>query len=145
LEPSNRSWLSLVGFFAVITLASSLVFAAVFAGVTAAIASGESAQTADNQQVDPLVPSQTFSGIISDAHCGPRHMDSTKSAAECARMCVRNGSRYVMVNGDKTYELTGPPQQFEEFAGQRVKLIGVLSGDAIKVSSVGPQTAKSAE
>jgi len=145
VKHTNRSWLSLFGFFAVLTLASSLIFAAVFAGVTAAIASGESAQTTDNQQVDPLVPAQTFSGMITDADCRSRHTDSKMSAAECTRMCVRNGSRYVMVNGDKNYEPTGAPQQLSELAGQRVNLIGVLSGDAIKVSSADPPAAKAAE
>jgi len=67
------------------------------------------------------------------------------SAAECTRMCVRNGSRYVMVNGDKNYELTGALQQLGELAGQRVSLIGVLSGEAIKVSSANPLAAKSEE
>ena len=145
MKHTNRSWLSLLGFFAALTLASSLIFAAVFAGVTAAIASGESAQTADNQQVDPIVPGQSFSGLITDADCGSRHTDSRKSAAECARMCVRNGSRYVMVNGDKNYELTGAAQQLGELAGQRVSLIGVVSGDAIKVSSANPLAATAEE
>ena len=145
MKHTNRSWLSLLGFFAVLTLASSLIFAGVFAGVTAAIASGESAQAADNQQVDPLVPAQTFSGMITDADCRSRHTDPKMSAAECTRMCVRNGSRYVMVNGDKNYELTGAHQQFGELAGQRVSLIGVLSGDAIRVSSANPLAAKSEE
>jgi len=145
VKHTNGSWLSLLGFFALLTLASSLIFAAVFAAVTAAIASGESSQSVDSQQVEPIVPGQTFSGLITDAHCGPRHTDSKKSAADCARMCVRNGSRYVMVNGDKNYELTGAPQQLGELAGQRVNLIGVLSGDAINVSSAGPVAAKSDE
>jgi DNA-binding NarL/FixJ family response regulator len=39
----DRSWFTLIVFFLVTTLALSLVFAAVFAGVTAAI--GDSAQT----------------------------------------------------------------------------------------------------
>lgn len=145
MKHTNRSWLSLLGFFAVLTLASSLIFAAVFAGVTAAIASDESAQAADNQQVDPLVPAQTFSRMMTDADCRSRHTDPKMSAAECTRMCVRNGSRYVMVNGDKNYELTGAHQQFSDLAGQRVSLIGVLSGHAIKVSSGDPVAAKSDE
>lgn len=28
-----------------------------------------------------------------------------KDASDCARICVRNGSRYAIVNGDKEYEL----------------------------------------
>jgi hypothetical protein len=138
----DRSWLSLLGFFAVITLGSSLIFATVFAGVTAAFAGGESAQAADDQQVDPLVPSRTFSGMITDAHCGARHMNSKNSASECVRMCVRNGSRYIIVDGDKNYELAGNPGQFGQLAGQRVSISGVLSEGTIKVSSASPQPAR---
>jgi hypothetical protein len=145
VKQSDRSWLSLLVFFAVITLGSSLIFAVVFAGVTAAIAGGESAQAAEDQQVDPIVPGQTFSGLITDAHCGSRHTDSKNSASECARMCVRNGSRYVMVDGDRNYEITGTPGQFGQLAGQRVSLTGVLSGGAIKVSSARPQAVKVGE
>jgi hypothetical protein len=135
VKKTDRSWVSLLAFFAVVTLGSSLIFAAVFAGVTAVLAGGESAQASDNQPVDPLLPGQTFSGVISDSHCGARHTDSEKSASECVRMCVRNGSRYVIVNGDTRYELVGTPGQFDKFAAQRVTLTGVLSGGTIKVSS----------
>ena len=120
MKKTDRPWVSLLAFFAVVTLGSSLIFAAVFAGVTAVLAGGESAQASDNQPVDPLLPGQTFSGVISDSHCGARHTDSGKSASECARMCVRNGSRYVLVNGNTRYELIGTPGQFDKFAAERV-------------------------
>lgn len=131
----QRSWLSLLGFFAVITLGSSLIFAAVFAGVTAVIAGGGAAQASDDQQVDPIVPAQSFSGIITDSHCGARHKDPGKSASECTRMCVRSGSKYLLVNGDKGYEIIGDPGQISQLAGQRVKLTGTLATDGIKVTS----------
>jgi hypothetical protein len=142
VKQHDRSWLSLLGFFAVITLGSSLIFAVVFAGVTAAFAGGESAQAADEQQVDPLVPSQTFSGVITDSHCGARHMDSKSSASDCAQMCVRNGSSYSMVDGDRNYVLAGKATGLGQFAGQRVSVTGVLSGSTIKVTSVSPQVVK---
>jgi hypothetical protein len=132
VKQHDRSWLTLLAFFAAVTLASSLVFAAVFAGVTIAIAGGEPPQIADDPQVDPGVPGQTFAGIITDARCGSRHTDSEKSASACARMCVRNGSRYVIVDGDRNYQyqLAGNQWQFDRLAGQRVSLTGVLRGDA---------------
>ena len=133
MKQHDRSWFSLLAFFLLTTLASSLVFAAVFAGVTAAI--GDSAQTGDKLQVDPLVPGQNFSGIVTDAHCGSTHEDSEKNASACARICVRNGSRYAIVNGDKQYELVGELWQIGQFAGQRMTLTGVLDRETIKVSS----------
>lgn len=135
MSKTQRSWLSLLGFFAVITLGSSLIFAAVFAGVTAVIAGGGAAQASDDVQVDPIVPAQSFSGVITDSHCGARHIDSGKSASECTRMCLRNGSKYVLVNGDKSYEIIGDPGQISQLAGQRVKLTGTLTADQIKVTS----------
>lgn len=135
MSKTQRSWLSLLGFFAVITLGSSLIFAAVFAGVTAVIAGGGAAQASDDVQVDPIVPAQSFSGVITDSHCGARHIDSGKSASECTRMCLRNGSKYVLVNGDKSYEIIGDPGQISQLAGERVKLTGTLAADRIKVTS----------
>jgi len=145
VKKTDRSWLSLLGFFAVITLGSSLIFAVVFAGVTAVFAGGESAQALDEQPVDPLVPSQTFTGMITDSHCGTRHVNSRYSTSECARMCVRNGSRYIIVDGDKSYELAGSREEFGQLAGRRVRLTGVVSGGTIKVTSVSAQAAKLGE
>jgi hypothetical protein len=51
---------------------------------------------------------------------------------------VRNGSRYIIVDGDRIYELAGNLGQLGQFAGQRVTLIGVLNGNTIKVSSEPP-------
>lgn len=130
----HRSWLTLVSFLVATTLASSLVFALAFAAVTAAIG-GESAQAADEPQVDPITAQQTFSGVITDARCGARHRNREKSASECSRMCVRHGSNYTVVDGDKKYELTGELREVAEFAGQRVSITGVLDGQTIKVSS----------
>src|SRR5579863_1937142 len=135
MPETQRSWLSLLGFFAVITLGSSLIFAAVFAGVTAVIAGGGSAQASDDQQVDPIVPAQTFTGIITDSHCNGRHADPKRSAAECTRICVSNGSKYLLVDGDKNYEIAGDSAQISQLAGQRVRLTGALAGGRIKVTS----------
>jgi hypothetical protein len=142
VKKHDGSWLALLAFFSVITLGLSLIFAAVFASVTVALAGDEPPQIPDNPQVDPAVPGQTFSGIITDARCGSRHTDSEKSASECARMCVRNGSRYVIANGENHYQLAGNPEQFAPLAGQRVRLTGVLSGNTINASSASPQRAE---
>jgi hypothetical protein len=142
MKQPDRSWFTLIAFFLLTTLASSLVFAAVFAGVTAAI--GDSAQTGDELQVDPLVPGQNFSGIATDAHCGSTHEDSEKNASACARiarMWVCNGSRYAIVNGDKEYELVGELWQIGQFAGQWMTLTGLLDRETIKVSSARLATA----
>jgi len=50
-------------------------------------------------------------------------------------MCVRNGSRYVLVEGNKRYALTGNEGHLDALAGQRVKIAGTLNGNTIKVDS----------
>src|SRR5438128_12661680 len=42
---------------------------------------------------------QTFTGKVSDAMCGAKHMNGTP--ADCTRACVKQGSKYALVVGDK--------------------------------------------
>jgi hypothetical protein len=50
-------------------------------------------------------------------------------------MCVRNGSRYVLVEGDKRYALAGSESKLDGLAGQRAKISGTLAGNTIQVDS----------
>jgi hypothetical protein len=77
-----------------------------------------------------------FAGLITDGHCGARHdMDSRMSPAECTKMCVRNGAKYLLVQGDNRYTLAGSAAELEGLAGQRVNVTGILDGSTIRVSS----------
>lgn len=62
-------------------------------------------------------------------------MDSGMNPADCAKMCVRNGSKYVLVQGNKKYALAGSESQLESLAGQRANVAGTLNGNTIQVSS----------
>ena len=134
----NRSWLQLLAFFAFASLASSLLLAALFAGVTVVVAGRESGHTHTEQPAPASVeqPHLTFSGVITDAHCGARHTDPDQGATGCVRMCVHNGSKYSIVDGDVAYELAGDPIEINRLAGQRVVVTGVLDGDVIKVHQI---------
>ena len=82
---------------------------------------------------------QTFTGKVSDAMCGAKHMMSG-DAAECARACVKNGSKYALVVGDKVYTLETKDKpsldKLNELADKSAKVEGTASGDTIQVSSV---------
>jgi hypothetical protein len=109
------AWLGLLTFCGLMTLAASLGFAALFTGGAAAFAASgiEPVQKAD-------APSeQAFSGMITDSQCGARHDRwSGKRPAECARMCVRNGSKYMLVNGDQKNILEGSETTLDRLAGR---------------------------
>ena len=158
------SWVALVAFCALTTLAAALGFGVLFAGGSVAFAVAQPsptsdeiqlpaaqvshasdhhdadaavAQSAQEKQVDEsAAPSQTFAGMLTDSNCGARHsMKSGKSPAECVRSCVRAGAHYVLVDGERSHPLDGDPAQFEKLAGERVEVVGVLEGDTIRVKS----------
>ena len=83
--------------------------------------------------------SQTLTGKVSDAMCGAKHMMSG-NAAECTRACVKNGSKYALVVGDKVYTLDAEDKasldKLNELADKSAKVQGTVSGDTIQVSSV---------
>jgi hypothetical protein len=82
--------------------------------------------------------SQDLTGIVSDSMCGASHMLKDKTAAECTRMCVKDGSKYALVVGDKVYVLTGHEAELNKLAGEKVTVKGDVSGTNVKVSSVQP-------
>jgi len=81
---------------------------------------------------------QTFTGEVSDAMCGAKHMMENK--AECTRDCVKKGSNYSLVVGDKVYTLhttnKGNLDELNSLAGEKAKVTGTANGDTIEVSKV---------
>jgi len=93
-----------------------------------------------------LVPStfaaaklQSFTGTVSDAMCGAKHMMEGDPAA-CLRACVQKGSKYALVVGDKVYTLDtqdkGTLASLDKLANQKATVKGQANGDEIEVSSV---------
>jgi hypothetical protein len=147
---SNRSYLALVAFCAIAAFTVAVVFATLFAGAAAAFTTGIS----ENEQAEKSVPRnqdgplgnaessgvKTFSGMVTDSHCMGRHVRyPDKSPMECAKMCARSGSSYMLVDGDKKYVLQGGDLALDKVAAQRAVVQGSLTGDTLKVSSVTAQ------
>lgn len=80
---------------------------------------------------------QTFTGTVSDAMCGAKHMGS---AAECTRGCVSKGSKYALVVGDKVYTLETTDKAalatLDKQAGAKATVTGTEKDNTIAVSSV---------
>ncbi|HEY2904506.1 MAG TPA: hypothetical protein VGJ29_01320 [Vicinamibacterales bacterium] len=85
----------------------------------------------------------TWSGQISDSACGAKHEAAAEGEekmpdGDCARTCVRGGSRYVLVADNGTiYKIAN--QNFAELpanAGRSVKVTGDLEADSIMVTRV---------
>jgi len=84
---------------------------------------------------------QSFTGTVSDAMCGAKHMMEGDPAA-CLRACVQKGSKYALVVGDKVYTLdTQDPATLaalDKLANQKATVKGQANGDEIEVGSVAP-------
>jgi hypothetical protein len=105
-----------------------LVIAAVLTLATVADAQKPKSRTAAEK---------TLIGYISDASCGLKHMEGMNER-DCTLMCARNG-RFVLADRDQkvVYELDDAGQKkAPEFAGQKVKVKGRLSGKRIRVTSI---------
>ena len=164
----KRSWISLVGYCFMTAFGAALIFAIILAGGSVALASHQTSQemqsyadavpqssaetpeaTSTPQQSDqqndaPAAPQHsdiaTFSGLVTDSYCGARHQrHSNLRPEDCARMCLRNGATYVLVDGDHRYKLSGSEESLSKLLGTRASVTGTLQGGTISVSSAGPQ------
>jgi hypothetical protein len=83
--------------------------------------------------------SQTLTGEVSDAMCGAKHQ-MPGQAADCTRACVKHGSNYALVVGDKVYTLetsdAAALDQLEKLAGTKAKVTGTVDGTTVAVKSV---------
>jgi hypothetical protein len=84
---------------------------------------------------------QTLTGEVSDSMCGAQHM-MEGSAADCTRACVRKGSKYALVVGDKVYTLESGDKtvldQLDKLAGAHAMVTGAVNADTVSVKSVAP-------
>jgi hypothetical protein len=80
--------------------------------------------------------SQTFNGVVTDSMCGKKHMLPGKTDAQCVQECIKSGSSYALVVGDKVYTLAAKPQTIAPFGGKRVHIEGSLKDNTITVTAI---------
>ena len=132
---TRHFWIEIVTLCIAIACGLALLIALGVAAVAAA--EPEPGQAAGSSSAAPAQPQQSYEGMITDAHCGAKHEASiSKTASDCARACVHAGSQFALVDGDKTYVLSGDLERLKRAAGLRVKVVGTLNGDTIAVSSI---------
>ncbi len=79
---------------------------------------------------------QTLTGVVTDSMCGKKHMIAGKSDAECIHECIKAGSKYALLAGDKLYTLSGDSKQLQAVAGKKVTVSGEVSGTTVTVKSI---------
>lgn len=128
---ANRFWIEIVWVCAGVALALALGIA------TIGIAVAAFGQAADSQAAEPPMKPRTYEGMVTCSRCGAKHSAALgKTAADCARICVSSGAAFALVNGDRTYSLDGDATVLQKVAGRRARLVGVMTGNTIRVSAV---------
>ena len=87
------------------------------------------------------VADTTVIGYVSDGMCGLKHMSGMGDDKNCTLACVKQGSKFVLADRDhkRVYQLDKTGQEkAREFAGQKVKVTGRVSGRTIRVTSIEP-------
>ncbi len=91
------------------------------------------------QSIPALAADKTLTGKVSDSMCGAKHQMAGNDAS-CTRTCVKGGSKYALVVGDKVYTLETTDKaaldKLDELAGASAKVTGEVKGDSIAVKSV---------
>ena len=85
-----------------------------------------------------IAQNTTLKGVVTDQMCGAKHMMDGTTAAKCTRECVKMGSPYALVVGDKVYTLKGHPKELDALAGEPAVITGTVSGMNVDVASVAP-------
>jgi len=81
-------------------------------------------------------PAKTFVGSIGDSMCGAKHMMPGESDKDCTLGCIKEGSKFILIDpSGKIYQLSDQKAP-EQFAGAKVKVTGTLKGDTIAVTSI---------
>lgn len=76
----------------------------------------------------------TLTGWISDSCCGARNANA--EGAGCTKACIKNGSKAVLVVGDKVYTIKGDSKQYADHAGKEVKVTGTIDGDSLEITKI---------
>jgi hypothetical protein len=80
---------------------------------------------------------QTWTGQISDSHCGTKHTMQGMSDRACTEMCIKNKSQYVFVTDGKVYKIADQTSKdLATHAGHTVMLTGTMNEDTLAVSKI---------
>ena len=109
------------------------IVAALSLSMISALATIATAQKAKAKASAP----KSVIGYISDSSCGLQHM-AGMDEKDCTLMCAKNG-KFVLADRDHkvVYQLDSVGQEkAREFAGQKVKTTGRISGKTIRVTAI---------
>ena len=109
----NRFWIE------IITLCAGVAFGLALAIACAAVvASGQPSEPL-HSAASRTARQQTYVGMVTCSRCLAKHSAKIgATATDCARVCIRDGAKFTLVDGDQTYLLEGDPAALKRVAGE---------------------------
>jgi hypothetical protein len=150
LIKAHRVWVEIVLIGAAIACALALLIATLGAVAGAAVdglavqeksvPAGQAPATAGAQE-EPAATEHAYVGMVTCSRCKAKHSAAMGQTADvCVRVCVHGGAHFALVNAESLYLLEGDMGALKKVAGQRVRVIGNLKGNTIRVESVMTQS-----
>jgi hypothetical protein len=138
---TNQIWIESVALGTATACALALLIAVLASGTAAVTGRGGSGQAKESGSVQAnetgSVQPRTYEGMVTCTRCGAKHSAKlARTATNCTLTCVHGGAKFALVDGDKLYPLDGDLNILKRLAGQRARVVGVMRGDAITVSSI---------
>lgn len=138
---TNQIWIESVALGTATACALALLIAVLASGTAAVTGRGGSGQASESGSLQPNEPGsvqpRTYEGMVTCTRCGAKHSAKlARTATNCTLTCVHGGAKFALVDGDKLYPLDGDLNILKRLAGQRARVVGVMRGDAITVSSI---------
>jgi hypothetical protein len=78
----------------------------------------------------------TWTGYISEAGCGAKHMSGSEKDVKCVTGCVKKGAAPVFVTEDKKVLKINDASKVMDHLGHKVEVTGDIEGDTLKIQSV---------
>jgi hypothetical protein len=122
----------------------SALMASSYRGLALALALALGLCSCASRAASPGTADTDFVGFITDTECGPDHTEmmkkgGTKTAPECTRKCVSEGSTYAFIEaGSRRFYQLDDQDAPVPYAGLKVRIRGRLQGDTISVRSIAP-------
>jgi len=150
LIKAHRVWIEIVLIGAAIACALALLIATLGAAAGAAVdglavqekpvPAGQAPATVGAQE-EPAATEHAYVGMVTCSRCKAKHSPAMGETADvCVRVCVHGGAHFALVNAESVYLLEGDMDALKRAAGQRVRVIGNLKGNTIRVESVMTQS-----
>ena len=132
---ANRFWIE------IITLCAGVAFGLALAIIGAVVvASGQTPEPV-RSEAPPAAPQQAYVGMVTCSRCLAKHSPNIgATATDCVRVCIRDGAKFTLIDGDQTYLLEGDPLALKQVAGERARIVGARNGETITVASVAAGT-----